>query len=102
MKTKRADDVLEKYREIIQECNQPPKKVVVDLGKEFKNKLFEKYNADRGIELIFCYTSKPAYCERFNRTIQSMIYRYCTEFQTFKFYDKLQDFLATYNQKKNR
>ena len=83
---------MEKYDEIITECQTLPKKVVVDLGKEFKNALFKKYNLDRGIELIFCYTSKPAYCERFNRTIETMIFKYCTQFQTYTFFDRLQDF----------
>ena len=90
------------YDEIMIECKTLPKRVVVDLGKEFKNGLFQRYNSDNEIELVFCYTSKPAYCERFNRTIQSLIYKYCTQYQTFKFHDKLQDFIFTYNSKKNR
>ena len=86
----------------MKECKTLPKKVVVDLGKEFKNSLFENYNSRNGIQLIFCYTSKPAYCERFNRTIESIIFKYCTQFQTYTFFDKLQDFIDTYNVKKNR
>lgn len=73
---KSAAEVLRKYDEIIKnDCKTKPKCSYVDLGKEFQNNLFKKYNSDNNIDLIFCYTSKPAYVERFNQTFQQLIYK---------------------------
>lgn len=55
-----------------------------------------------GITVYYSKVSKPAHIERFNRTLQSLIYRYCTERQTFRYCDKLQHFISTYNNRKHR
>ena len=70
---------------------------VPDKGGEFLSKQFLKLCSDFGCKIYYSKVSKPGTIERFNRTLQSIIYRYCTEKQTFKFYDKLQLFINQYN-----
>lgn len=71
-------------------------------GGEFKNAKFQNYCKKNQIKNFYSKISKPALVERLNRSIQSIIYRYCTQNQTFKFYDKLPDLIHTYNSRTHR
>ena len=94
---KALSDILEKMNPLF------PKTVVFDKGTEFLNKkvllLLKKYK----IKVINPTSpSKAAYAERFNRTLQSLIYKYMTEKQTNRYIDVLQNLVETYNLRPHR
>lgn len=111
--TKQADVVLEAFKSILRSADQPPKILVIDRGTEFLNRPFEKYCRENNIELrtpdSFIH---GAYIERFNRTLQSLIYKYMTENETYRYVDKtiensdvvpvLSNLVFTYNNRKHR
>ena len=58
---------------------------------------------ERKIKLINPYTSTHAhFVERVQRTLQDIIFKYITSKMNYKFYDKLQDFVKTYNNRRHR
>src|SRR5574343_400362 len=77
--------------------------LVMDKGTEFKNKDFFSFCKKNKI-----ITNNPeaqphaAYIERFNRTLQNLIYEYMTEFETRTFIDVLPELVKTYNNRFHR
>jgi len=112
LKNKRGETVLEAFKSII-ESSGKPKSLCCDRGTEFHNEKFKKYCVENGIIL---YTSDSsihgAYIERFNRTLQSLIYKFMTENETHRFIDKINSdgtltnvftqLMNTYNNRKHR
>jgi hypothetical protein len=65
--------------------------------------MFKKFCSDNSIKLVFPNTSTHApYVERFNRTIQKLLYKYMTEYDTRTFVDRLPDIVRTYNNRNHR
>ena len=75
----------------------------LDKGTEFRNKLFMDFCKKNDIKFIHNETSyHAAFAERFNGTLQKLIYAHVTESQSYTFYKSLQNFLNTYNNRKHR
>jgi hypothetical protein len=84
----------------------------MDRGTEFYNKDFEHFCKRAGIKFYSPDASiHGAFIERFNRTLQDIIYKYMTENQTKRFISTIRDgktielmplFLQTYNSRKHR
>lgn len=113
LENKNAASVLEAFKSILSSAGEKPKILVIDRGTEFKNRIFEKFCADSNILLRTPDSSiHGAYIERFNRTLQSLIYKYMTENETFRYIDKLDEngetipilsqLMSTYNNRKHR
>jgi len=111
--TKHGKPVTDAFKDIIREAIEPPKMVVLDRGTEFYNQHFEQFCRDNGIALYSPDSSiHGAYIERFNRSLQQIIYKYMTEHETNRFIDYKNEeglivplmprFLATYNNRKHR
>lgn len=111
--TKHASVVLEGFKSILREAGEKPKILVMDRGTEFTNKQFTEFCENNDIEIKTPYSSiHAAFIERFNRTLQSLIYKYMTENETNRFLnvrDKsgnhvpvLSKLLETYNNRKHR
>ena len=111
--TKHAKYVLEGFKSILREAVIPPKTVTFDRGSEFQNKMFNDYCNQNNIQVRTPDSSiHAAFVERFNRTLQSLLYKYMTENQTRRFinvYDKdgnhipvLSKLMETYNNRKHR
>lgn len=102
-KDKNMVTVLQAFKEVIGECDKPPMTLVADKGTEVKNKIFIDFCKKKNINFFHNHTSIHAsYVERFNRTIQNLIYRYMAEFETKKYIDKLDDILYSYNNRRHR
>ena len=100
--SKKADEVLSSLKDILEETGKV-ESICSDRGKEFVNSKMKKFLSDKGIKLIHPYTSTHAhFVERVQATLQSLIYKHITRKNDFKFYDKLQDFVKTYNKRKHR
>ena len=74
-------------------------KIHSDEGKEFTGKAVKKMLTKRGITLFSTYNKelKATIVERFNRTLQSKLYRYMTAYHTDRYVDVLQDIVDSYN-----
>ena len=89
LKSKHAPLVLDAFQSILEEAIKPPKMVVLDRGTEFSNQLFKTFCQNNGIILYTPDTSiHGAYIERFNRTLQNIIYKYMTDAETRRFIDR--------------
>lgn len=92
LRTKQGPTVLAAFKSILQEAVQPPKIVVLDRGTEFYNQHFQDYCRNNNITLFSPDSSiHAAYIERFNRTLQSLVYKHMTENETRRFIDKTDD-----------
>jgi hypothetical protein len=83
--------------------NDKPISIFFDRGTEFKNRLVRPYLASQGIEMMHPNSEKKAaIIERFNKTFQTLIYRFLTHNQTETYIHELDSLLATYNERKHR
>lgn len=100
---KQANTVLEQFKDILREAQEKPYMIVLDKGTEFMNQQFINFCKSNKILLINPQSNvHAAYIERFNRTLQNIMYKYMTENETNKYIDVLQDLVATYNNRKHR
>jgi co-chaperonin GroES (HSP10) len=80
-----------------------PESIFFDRGTEFKNRLVRQYLQAQGIEMVHPNSEKKAaIVERFNKTLQGLMYRFMTAKQTESFSNFLPDLLHTYNNRKHR
>jgi len=103
LKNKEAPTVLDAFKSVLNEAENNPHILVVDKGAEFSNKLFEKFCVQNKIKLINpSVSTHAAFVERFNRTLQTIIYKYMTEKETNRFIEELPNLVSTYNNRKHR
>jgi hypothetical protein len=80
-----------------------PKTIQFDRGTEFLNNIVRALLLDRNIQVVLPSSeNKAAYAERFNKSLQVLIYSYLTDRQTYRYIDVLQDLVKTYNSRKHR
>lgn len=103
LKNKQANNVLEQFKDILNEAVQKPYMVVLDKGTEFTNQLFINFCKKENILLINPQSNvHAAYIERFNRTLQNIMYKFMTENETNRYIDVLQSLVESYNKRKHR
>lgn len=111
--TKHGPKVLQAFKSILQEAVEYPKNLVFDRGAEFYNQDFLQFCRRNSIQVYSPDTSiHGAFIERFNRTLQSIIYKYMTENETNRYIDVtdhlgqttqlLSKFVRTYNNRIHR
>lgn len=112
--TKESSAVLDAFKSILYEAGKKPFMLVSDAGSEFLNRSFKAYCELHGISMFPSNTSTHcAFIERFNRTLQSIIYRYMTENETRRYISVVNKktgeetfllplFLKTYNNRIHR
>jgi hypothetical protein len=100
IKDKTGDSIVKAFTTILKE--RTPRKLRTDKGKEFLNAKFQSLLKKHGV--IF-FTSnndtKAAIVERFNRTLQSRLYRYFTSSKSQRYVDVLPDVIVAYNKRKH-
>lgn len=103
LKDKKATTVLNAFKSILEEAQNKPHMLVMDKGTEFMNEQFKNFCKDNNIRLVNPQANiHAAYIERFNRTLQTIMYKYMTEHETNRYVDVLQDLVSTYNKRKHR
>jgi len=102
LKTKQAKDVLDGLK-IIFEKGRIPFKIRTDKGGEFTNGLMKTFLKDKGVVHFVTHNEvKANYAERAIKTIKGRVFKYFSEKQTYKYTDKLQDFVYSYNHTQHR
>lgn len=100
---KKGDSTLEAIKLIFKQIGPDLDKLMIDNGTEFCNKNVKAYLKRRNIKVIYTKTAlKCVFVERFNRTIQQLIYKYMTQNNTYTYIDVLQQLLSTYNNRIHR
>jgi Integrase core domain len=103
MKNKNARSSLRAIQKVLRQIIPLPKSILFDKGSEFINKQVQEFLRNKQIHLIHPNSEKKAaIVERFNRSIQDLIYRYMTENETFKYITVLQDLVHAYNNRGHR
>lgn len=100
---KKATNVLHEFKSILAEAKEKPYMIVMDRGTEFMNQHFKHFCDIEKIKLVNPQANiHAAYIERFNRTLQNIMYKYMTENETNRYIDVLQDLVKTYNNRTHR
>ncbi|MCG8430854.1 MAG: DDE-type integrase/transposase/recombinase, partial [Candidatus Omnitrophica bacterium] len=80
-----------------------PQQIETDNGKEFYNKEFRKVCENHDINHFSTTSSnKASTVERFNRTLKTLLYRYFTANNTYRWLNVLHNILQTYNSRWHR
>lgn len=104
-KNKTAVSTLRSIKQIFeQKLKPPPETVIFDEGKEFKNRLVSSYLKTQRVENWDALTSdhKAAIAERFNLTLQNLIYQFLSHNKTLRYIDHLDELVLTYNSRLHR
>ncbi len=89
IKNKRAETIKEET-EILFTKYGKPEKIRTDMGGEFNNHMFKSFLKENKVELYFALQDrKAAVIERFNLTIQSLLYKIMNERNTLSWIDCL-------------
>jgi len=111
--SKHGNIVLDAFRSILEEALEKPKILLVDRGAEFRSADFQAFCRDNQILFTPSDTNIHApFVERFNRTLQKLVYSYLTENETNRYISKrdasgqeiplMPLFVKTYNNRKHR
>lgn len=78
----------------------PPKKMMTDRGTEFTNYAVRSLLRSHGVEWQPANgTLKACIAERVNKTLQELIYKYMTQYESTNYIDRLPDIVRTYNKR---
>ena len=100
---KDATSTIVAMQNIFDKMIDKPKYIFADHGSEFINKKIQKFFKDNDIKQYHASSDKKAgIVERFNKTIQIMIYKYMTQKETDVYIDVLQDLVSAYNNRGHR
>lgn len=99
IKRKTPDEIIRGFDEIFLSSDRKPIKIQSDKGREFVNKYVKAYFAEKDITFFTTRdpATKAAICERFIRSIKSLIFKYFTYTNTHKYADVLQSLMTIYN-----
>lgn len=111
--SKHGPVVLDAFRSILEEAVEKPNRLLCDRGAEFRYTPFQDFCKANNISFTPSDTSIHAsYIERFNRTLQSDVYRFMTERETNRYKTMLGSdgeeielmplFVKGYNNRKHR
>ena len=99
IKNKTGKSIVEAFDSI---RGSKPKKLWVDNGSEFYNKIFKKWLNDNNIEMYSTFNEgKAVVIERFNITLKNKMFKYFTANGTYKYIDILSSLINEYNNKKH-
>ena len=113
LRGKQGKGVVEAFQDILNEAQTTPLNLVMDRGSEFYNQHFESMCRNNNIKM---YSPDSfihgAYIERFNRSLQQIMYKFMTEAETRRYIDYTDKngdkvalmplFLHTYNNRVHR
>lgn len=104
IKKKQPTEIIRGFEVILSKCSYRPRSLHTDKGREFVNKPFQDFLKHNEIEFYKASdpSTKAAICERYIRTIKSLIYRYFTYTGTTKYCDILESLVTLYNNRWHR
>uniref|UniRef100_A0A914HAS4 Integrase catalytic domain-containing protein n=1 Tax=Globodera rostochiensis TaxID=31243 RepID=A0A914HAS4_GLORO len=100
----RAEEMLEAFKQLVDQMPMVPHRIFSDKGTEFKNKLLKEFFKDHEIEKHEPVHSsfKASIAERAIRNVKQRIYRYFAEKQTMNWVDTVQEIVDGINRSPSR
>ena len=79
--------------------NRKPITIQSDTGTEFVNATVQQYLKRQGVDFHTAHNPdiKWAVIERFNRTLKTKMYKFFTKNNTYRYFDVINNLLASYN-----
>lgn len=104
MKDKKSDTVLKSFQKNFKKTKRRPLNILSDQGKEFVSRQFKTFLEKNSINFYTANdpATKASICERFIRTVKTLIYKYLTFKNTNKYVDVLDELVNIYNNRKHR
>lgn len=102
IKDKKCETVLNCFKDILKKCGERPQRVQTDRGTEFICSMFEKYFKDQIIHHYLSYSDrKAAVIERFNLSIQQLLYKIMDYKSTNRWIDCIDQAMKIYLNRKH-
>ena len=102
LQDKTGKSVATAFEKIMQESGRKPMKLWVDKGKEFYNKVMDKFLNESHIDRYSTESElKATVVERFNRTLKAVMWKYFTAKHTNRYVNVLGKLLHKYNNTKH-
>lgn len=104
IKNKKPGEIIRAFKIILIKARYRPRNLHTDKGREFVNKSFLNFLGQNDITFYKAAdpTTKAAICERYIRSMKSLIYRYFTYLGTTKYCDVLDGLVGLYNSREHR
>ncbi|KAL3081237.1 hypothetical protein niasHS_012649 [Heterodera schachtii] len=104
LKNKRADEMLEAFKKLIDQMPMVPHRIFSDKGTEFKNRLMKEFFEEQEIEKHEPVHSsvKASVAERAIRNVKQRLYRYFAEKETLNWVDAVQKIVDGINSSPSR
>lgn len=104
IKNKTSESVVNAFETLFKKTKRRPLNVMSDRGREFVSKKFIEFLKKHSINFYTANdpATKACVCERFIRTIKSIIYKYFTFKNSKKYVDVLDQLVDIYNRRKHR
>ena len=103
LKNKKSVSIVNAFQSILKESNRKPSKMWVDKGSDFYNRSIKSWLEKNDIEIYSTHNEgKSVVAERFIKTTKNKIYKYMTSVSKNVYFDKLDDIVHKYSNKKHR
>lgn len=103
MKRKTGVETVRALTKMLEFYQSPPRELFTDRGTEFTNERVQHFLPEKTIAHRLPHSDlKCAGVERFNKTIQSKVYRYLTENNTRRYIHVLKGLMTSYNNTEHR
>lgn len=104
IKNKESESVIKAFETVFRKTKRRPLNILSDRGREFVSKKFIDFLRKHSIHFYTANdpATKASVCERFIRSIKSLIYKYFTYKNTKKYVDVLDHLVNAYNKRKHR
>ena len=103
IKDKMGKSIIDAFKKVVKTSGRRPKKLWVDQGTEFYNRVFRGWLEQNDVEMYSIYNEgKAVVVERFNRTLIERMWRYFSANNTHRYYDILDTLISSYNAKYHR
>lgn len=104
IKDKTSESVINAFETVFKKTKRRPLNILSDRGREFVNTKFTSFLKNHSINFYTANdpATKASVCERFIRSIKSIIYKYFTFQNTKKYIDVLEHLVDIYNNRQHR
>ena len=102
LKSKDCETTKKCFEDILSKCGEQPEKLQTDRGSEFVCAKFKNFLKSRNIHHYLSYSDRKCpVVERFNLTIQQILYKILDKNESFRWIDYLDQAMQIYNNRKH-
>ena len=102
LKSKDCETTKKCFEDILSKCGDPPEKLQTDRGSEFVCAKFKNFLKSKNIHHYLSYSDRKCpVVERFNLTIQQILYKILDRNESFRWIDYIDQAMKIYNNRKH-